>query len=104
MLARDNSVFPLILKGIKSVAGGLIAYSMWDGYLTKEFRAFCKGKGLSSEYIHTSGHATTEDLQSFAKALNPKKLIPIHTFESEKYPFLFENVKVIKDKEVLQLM
>jgi len=100
MLARDNSVFPLILKKIKDVAGATIAYSMWEGYLSEEFRAFCREKGLTLEYIHTSGHATKEDLKLFADAMNPKTLIPIHTFEAEKYPTLFKNVVVLKDDEV----
>jgi len=99
MLARDNSVFPLLLNKIKDVACARIAYSMWDGYLSEKFRAFCKSKGLTLEYIHTSGHATKEDLKLFADALNPKTLIPIHTFEAEKYPTLFKNVVVLKDDE-----
>ncbi|MCX6759786.1 MAG: MBL fold metallo-hydrolase, partial [Candidatus Nealsonbacteria bacterium] len=81
MLARDNSVFPLLLNKIKDVAGAKIAYSMWDGYLSEGFRAFCKSKVLTLEYIHTSGHANLEDLKTFASAMNPIMLIPIHTFE-----------------------
>jgi ribonuclease J len=103
MLARDNSVFPLILKKIKDVAGATIAYSMWDGYLSKEFRAFCKDKGLTIEYIHTSGHAKLEDLKTFASAMKPKVLIPIHTFEPDSYSKIFENVKILRDGEVLNL-
>ncbi|MFH1128954.1 MAG: MBL fold metallo-hydrolase [Candidatus Omnitrophota bacterium] len=99
MLARDNSVFPLFLNKIKDVAGAKIAYSMWDGYLSEGFRAFCKDKGLSVEYVHTSGHATKEDLESFASGINPKTLIPIHTFEAEEYPVLFKNVLILKDGE-----
>lgn len=99
MLARNNSVFPLLLNKIKDVAGAKIAYSMWDGYLSNEFKSFCKDKGLSLEYIHTSGHATVEDLKSFANTLNPKVLIPIHTFDAEEYPALFKNVVVLKDSE-----
>jgi len=103
MLARDNSVFPLLLNKIKDVAGAKIAYSMWDGYLSEKFRTFCKSKGLTLEYIHTSGHAKKEDLKSFASAVNPKTLIPIHTFEAEKYPVLFKNVLILKDGEEFSL-
>ena len=103
MLARDNSVFPLILKKIKAAVGATIAYSMWDGYLSKEFRAFCKDKGFTMEYIHTSGHAKQEDLKTFASAMKPKVLIPIHTFETESYPSIFRNVKILNDGEVLDL-
>ena len=103
MLARNNTVFPLLLKGIKNIAGGTIAYSMWDGYLAEEFRAFCKGKGLNLEYIHTSGHGKPEDLKSFASAMMPRLLIPIHTFEPDSYPNLFKNVKILNDGESLNL-
>jgi len=103
MLARDNSVFPLILKGIKGVADGTIAYSMWDGYLTKEFRAFCKDKGLTLEYVHTSGHANLDDLKAFSSAINAKMLVPIHTFEPNSYSNNFSNVKILNDGESLDL-
>lgn len=103
MLARDNSVFPLILKNIDSIMGAKIIYSMWDGYLTEDFKKFCNEKGLIIESVHTSGHAELEDLKKFANALNPKKLIPIHTFDKERYPEYFKNVQILEDEEVFTL-
>lgn len=103
MLARDNSVFPLLLNKIKGVADAKIAYSMWDGHLSEGFRVFCKSKGLTIEYVHTSGHAKLEDLKTFASAINPRMLIPIHTFEPNSYPNIFRNVKVLKDEESVDL-
>ncbi|MCQ9205747.1 MAG: MBL fold metallo-hydrolase [Omnitrophica bacterium] len=99
MLARDNSVFPLFVKSIKGIEGSRIIYSMWEGYLTDRFQQYCVDKGIEIEQVHTSGHATVEDLKAFAEALNPKILIPIHTFEASKYPKLFNNVKILKDEE-----
>ena len=103
MLARDNSIFPRILKAIADPKGAKIIYSMWEGYLTDEFKKFCIDKGLAIEEVHTSGHARIEDLKAFARALNPKMLIPIHTFEPDKYPHLFEKVRVLKDGEAIEL-
>ncbi len=103
MLARDNSAFPPILKKIDAIEGVKIIYSMWDGYLTEKFKTFCDEKGLLLESVHTSGHAELEDLKRFANALNPKKLIPIHTFGREKYPELFDNVQILEDGEALDL-
>lgn len=102
MLTRNNFVFPVILKGIKDVAGARIAYSMWDGYLSEQFRAFCREKMLTIEYVHTSGHAKLENLKTFASAINPRTLVPIHTFEAERYPSIFRNVKILKDKEIFE--
>ncbi len=99
MLARDNTIFPKIIKDIDKIEGAKIIYSMWNGYLTDEFKEYCTKKGLSIEEVHTSGHATMEDLKTFAAAINPKTLIPIHTFEKDRYPSLFKNVKVLSDGE-----
>jgi ribonuclease J len=103
MLARDNSIFPIILKNIDGPEGAKIIYSMWEGYLTDKFRKYCDEKGLVIEQVHTSGHATVEDLKAFAKAMQPKILIPIHTFDANRYPELFDNVTILDDNEVFDV-
>ena len=103
MLARDNSIFPSILKNIDNPEGSTIIYSMWEGYLTDKFRDYCKAKSLKIEEVHTSGHATVEDLEIFAKAIRPKILIPIHTFEGKQYPKMFENVRILEDGELFKV-
>ena len=99
MLTRDNSIFPIILKNIDKPEGTKIIYSMWEGYLTDKFREYCNEKGLVIKQVHTSGHATVDDLKTFAKAMQPKILVPIHTFDASKYPELFDNVKMVDDKD-----
>ncbi|MFH1845982.1 MAG: MBL fold metallo-hydrolase [Candidatus Omnitrophota bacterium] len=101
MMARDNSVFPNMIKKIKGINGAKFIYSMWEGYLTDKFKSYCREKGIEMEMVHTSGHAVIEDLKRFAGAIDPKVLVPIHTFLPEKYPDLFENVKILKDEESL---
>ncbi len=100
MLARDNSIFPLIIKNISDPERAKIIYSMWEGYLTDEFKNFCSDKKIEIEQVHTSGHAVLNDLQRFAKALSPKYLVPIHTFEAARYSEFFENVKIVNDGEL----
>ena len=100
MLSRDNSIFPRIVKELDNIEGARIVYSMWDGYLKPDFEEYCAKKGLIIEKVHTSGHATIDDLKAFSDALKPGVLIPIHTFEAERYPGLFQNVKLLKDGEV----
>jgi ribonuclease J len=103
IVARDNSIFPNIIKGIKDIEGAKFIYSMWGGYLTDKFKDYCFKKKLIIENVHTSGHATIEDLTAFAKAMNPKSLIPIHTFYPDKYQGLFNNVIMLKDGQNLTL-
>lgn len=104
MLARDNSIFPRIIENIDVLKGAKIIYSMWQGYLTDKFTNFCRDKKIEIEQIHTSGHAVLNDLKRFAKALSPKCLVPIHTFEAARYSEFFENVKIVNDGETLSLI
>ena len=99
IMARDNSIFPHIIKGIDNIKGAKFIYSMWEGYLKEKFVQYCDSKELIMETIHTSGHATVEDLKAIAGAMQPKRLIPIHTFEPEKYTELFHNVVLARDSE-----
>lgn len=103
MLARDNSVFPILAKNIKGIDGAKIIYSMWEGYLTDKFRDFVAQKKMSIEVIHTSGHATVSDLKAFASAINPKALVPIHTFYADRYGEMFKNVRVLSDGQMWEV-
>ncbi len=103
MLARDNSIFPMLVRNIKGIEGAKIIYSMWDGYLTDKFKNFIDQKGLDIETVHTSGHAAVIDLKAFASAVNPRVLVPIHTFHSDRYSEMFENVQVLGDGEMLEV-
>ncbi|MCY3626111.1 MAG: MBL fold metallo-hydrolase, partial [Gammaproteobacteria bacterium] len=89
-------------KGVnKSLEKAVLSYSMWEGYLkddsTKRVRDWLKNNNIPRKIIHTSGHASVVDLKKFAEALNPKRLVPIHTFEPEKYSEHFNNVEYQQD-------
>lgn len=105
MIARDNSVFPLIINKIKDLKGTKIIYSMWEGYLNDKFRKYCKDKGLEIEIVHTSGHAPIEDLKRLAKAINPSQyIIPIHTEMPEKFREYFgDKVMLVSDGQQIRL-
>ncbi|MFH1790457.1 MAG: MBL fold metallo-hydrolase RNA specificity domain-containing protein, partial [Candidatus Omnitrophota bacterium] len=103
MLVRDNNVFSRTLKELSDIKGAKLIYSAYEKYLTDEFKAKCGRKDIEIEHVHTSGHATADNLQAFAAALNPKTTIPIHTFCADKYKDVFPNVKVVQDGEALDL-
>ena len=76
-----------------------IIYSQWEGYLKEEHKTYCTDyinsikddPGIVFHSIHTSGHAVVPDLIDFAKALNSKTLVPIHTTFPEIFKKEFEN-------------
>ena len=76
--------------------GARFSYSMWEGYL-KENSAqgvvtWLEDNGIPWQVIHTSGHASLVDLQRFAAALKPRRLVPIHSFETNRFAEFFDNV------------
>lgn len=109
----DNIVMivrPSMMKDLENIKGlhrGVFIYSMWGGYkkekTTKEFVDFLVEKGLTEKTIHTSGHADRNSLKKMVEVLNPKNLVPIHTFEGDKFEEIFTEIKVLRvnDKEVV---
>ncbi|KRR23596.1 MBL fold metallo-hydrolase [Bradyrhizobium retamae] len=90
------------LDQANALSGAKVFWSQWDGYLRAgspgaALMADCESRGIPFETIHTSGHAGPGDLRRLAAAVAPKKLIPIHTFERDKFPSLFEKVVLAND-------
>jgi len=104
-----NSNFRQIRKFMGQGPINLI-YSQWMGYLkednwdsfgAKQMAGFQQETGVKFVYAHTSGHAPLVDLKTFAQAINPKMLIPVHTEYPEEFKEHFENVVEMADgKEV----
>jgi ribonuclease J len=76
---------------------------MWRGYLEnddgKRVRAWFDGAGSRAEHIHTSGHASSADLRSFAAAMNPKAFVPIHGVKWDQDNDGFPAVRRLRDGE-----
>ncbi len=58
--------------------------------------------GFTHHDIHSSGHADAATLREYADTLDPKTIIPIHTFNKKDYKNLFkQNIRELDDGEVL---
>jgi ribonuclease J len=97
-------------KYLHNYSDGHFIYSQWDGYKTlpgkiKDFLDFITSKGMPITDIHTSGHADLPGLKRMVEAVKPKTIVPIHTFEAERYGDLFEGtyVRMVKDKEMVEI-
>jgi len=96
------------LENINRIEGGNLIYSMWEGYLqksnTKNFVTYLTNRKFTVQNIHTSGHADTETLKKMVEAIKPKNIVPIHTFEGEKYKDIFkESIVELKDGEIREI-
>lgn len=86
---------------------GLYLYSQWKGYSCQPreqaFREMLIQRDFRVHHIHTSGHATRDDLRRLVKALSPSILIPIHTEKPEEFEGLGGVPRIVHDGELIQL-
>jgi len=91
------------LERAECLAGAIYIYSQWEGYWEQGAYDMVKNwlvrHSIQKYSIHTSGHASPVDLKKLVSAINPHKVVPIHSFFPEKYPELFPNVEVHNDGE-----
>lgn len=106
MFVRANSRFEAIIRQYDP-AQSILLYSMWDGYRTKpdsNIPEFLSLTGTWAE-LHTSGHASPDDLRHVIEKADPEIVIPMHTDAPQKMQTLCQNRTVIllKDREELLL-
>ena len=72
---------------------------MWLGYKEKQpkFAELADKYGQEWLYAHTSGHAYSDHLKAFAGKIAPKRLVPIHTLNSDKFASHFDNVQQVEN-------
>lgn len=84
------------------LARGSLIYSLWPGYLDRDrvdLREWARENGVAFKVIHSSGHAHRDDLIRMAKAISPKRLMPIHTDQPARYGELFSRVQCAANGE-----
>ncbi|MBN1368949.1 MAG: hypothetical protein JW954_01770, partial [Dehalococcoidaceae bacterium] len=104
LLVKDSRYFRILAGKISKATTACAVYSMWSGYLERsDLRQFLHDHNIEMTEVHTSGHAYIGQLKSLAAALQPRFIIPMHTFYPGKYAELFDNVIQLKDGETMDL-
>ena len=106
MLIRAGFLYDI--KRFLSLENATWIYSLWPGYFDRSeslrnLKSYFEDKGIRYEYLHTSGHATLEDLKKLVDAMTPEMLIPIHSSHPEKFKDYFPNVRLVDDGEIVRL-
>jgi ribonuclease J len=96
------------LEKINEIDGGNLIYSMWEGYLpkkdTKTFLDYLTNRNFTTHKVHTSGHADTDALTKIVDAIQPKVIVPIHTFSASEYQTIFTTpILVVNDGETISI-
>ena len=106
MMVRDNRRFRKIIQQFNP-AQSIMLYSMWDGYRTKDGSTIPDFLSLAGKWetLHTSGHATPEDIAMVIGKTEPDVVIPIHTVQPDALKTLCPNcnVVVLQDGEELNV-
>ncbi len=96
-------LFQVDLDKADCLNGAVYIYSQWEGYW--EQGSYDKTKNWLARHsipklsIHTSGHASPRDLKRLVTAINPHRVVPIHTFYPEKYADLFPDIELHNDND-----
>jgi ribonuclease J len=85
----------------KCLTGASYVYSQWSGYWERGdydmVKTWLEKNAVPKHFVHTSGHASPTDLKKLVAAINPNKVVPIHSFMPERYVELFPNVEIHND-------
>lgn len=88
-------------KSVRPTAHDAWSFSQWRGYLGQpdghKLQSWFDSGMAQADHIHTSGHASTADLMSFALAMKAKRLIPIHGMHWDVAGAQFPNVLRLGD-------
>ena len=92
----SSSARELIGAGILDRQGAA-AWSLWDGYLREPsgvtLTRLLEDHGVPLTHVHTSGHASVADLRRLVTALDPKRVVPIHSEAANRFADLFPRVE-----------
>ena len=85
------------------LGGAVAVWSQWAGYLAQPYGAAAvsalEAQGVPVETIHTSGHASIADLKRLIEAVVPRQLVPIHSFEPQRFGEFFRDIVQRQDGE-----
>lgn len=107
VMIRPSLIQDMRAKGVEPGPQDAWSFSQWRGYLREPdgqslSRWFEEG-GSTADHIHTSGHASETDLHSFARAMRPRVLVPIHGVAWDTEAEAFESTRRLRDGEPMAL-
>lgn len=109
VMTRPSLIRDFESKGVTPTTEDAWSYSQWRGYLAAEdgqrLQSWFEDGGAHAAHLHTSGHASTSDLQAFVEAMQPEHLVPIHgvSWDLEAQADFFPRMTRLADGEPLTL-
>ncbi|MCC9608621.1 MBL fold metallo-hydrolase [Blastopirellula sp. JC732] len=89
------------LKRAECLNGASLITSVWSGYLLRNEAELTELKRMNIErfQIHTSGHATADEIRRFVAAFPESRVVPIHSENPSGFTEMAERVELKNDGE-----
>ena len=89
------------LQKAECLSGATLISSVWSGYIHSSQNELeqMKQAGIERFHVHTSGHATVDELQKFVDAFPVSRIVPIHLEDRAGFGRLSPNVELRNDHE-----
>jgi len=91
------------LETADCLSGACLIHSQWEGYLSDDkfgdVSNWVDAHGIGFVQLHTSGHASHDDLKRMAAALSPNTVVPIHTDVPHQYDQIYDRISHHADGE-----
>ncbi|MGN0039196.1 MAG: MBL fold metallo-hydrolase [Coriobacteriales bacterium] len=106
MFVRDNRSFRRLVSELDT-AQSVMLYCMWDGYRTRPGSTIPSLLEMAGSWepLHTSGHASVEDIAAVVEMVDPEVVVPMHTDAPQALAAALagRNVSVLQDGEELEI-
>jgi len=99
-VSRSVMIFrPSMLRDLQRadcLDGASLVSSLWSGYVHRSQRILdqMEAQGIKRTHVHTSGHATVDELRQFVEAIPASKIVPIHLEDRDGFGRLSSNVEL----------
>ncbi len=99
MIFRPSMLWEL--EKANCLANSVCISSLWAGYLKRdpEFLVKLNSLGVVHKHVHTSGHATVDELKRFIDAFPESRIVPIHLQDRDGFAKMADRVELKNDKE-----
>lgn len=106
MFVRDNRPFRQLVSELDPAQSTML-YCMWDGYRTRPGSTIPSLLEMAGRWepLHTSGHASVEDIAAVVEMVDPEVVVPMHTDAPQALAAALagRNVALLQDGEELEI-
>ena len=107
VMTRPSLIRDYVHNNVSPDTDDAWSWGLWSGYLKNDdgmkIQQWFDNAGSRAAHIHTSGHASPDDLRLFANSMKAKTMVPIHGLAWDDAATGFPHITRLQDNEPLIL-